>query len=66
MDITGELFYYAQSGESAIENVTRQGFDGISINAANISKEQIAEAPKSQHYSYGLGNRLGVFQSEIS
>ena len=47
MDVTGELFYYAQSGESAIESVSKQGLDGISINAANISKEQITEAQKA-------------------
>lgn len=47
MNLRAELFYYAQSGESGIENVTKYGLDGISINAALISQKQITEAQEA-------------------
>lgn len=47
MNIRAELFYYAQTGADGIENVTKRQLDGISINAAFISKEQIYEAQKA-------------------
>lgn len=44
MGVKGELFYYAQDGESAIKSVKKKQLAGISINAANMTKQQISEA----------------------
>lgn len=44
MQVNAKFFYYAQNGKSGIENVVLHNLDGISINAAHISKEQISEA----------------------
>lgn len=48
MDIRAQLFYYAQSGESGIENVKKHQLDGISINAALINEQQILEAQQAK------------------
>ncbi|MCF8463451.1 MAG: glycerophosphodiester phosphodiesterase [Flavobacteriales bacterium] len=45
--VKAELFLYAQEADSAISSTKENGFNGISINAAHITKKQIQEAQQS-------------------
>jgi len=62
MDVKCELFYYAHNGADGIESVTKHRLDGISINGANMTKQQISDA-KTANITVMLWGTGSVFSN---